>query len=120
MLGHSLNCLLVKSTQYDGIDSAFKVVRDVAELFPRIEPLFCLIDEKCSPSKARHSRFERKSSSQRRLLEKHGHLLAGEGAAESLRTRFHNAREMQYGCNPFAAQIASRNQIISPESVRNS
>jgi len=56
--------------------------------FPRIEPLFCLVDENRSPSQARHSGFESKPGSQRRLLEKHCHLLAGKGAAKGLRPPF--------------------------------
>jgi hypothetical protein len=66
-----------------------------------------LIYEKRSPSQARHAGFEGQPSSQRRLLEKHCHLLAGEGAAKVLRPRFHNSREMQYGGNAFATQVAS-------------
>src|ERR1700688_4515567 len=119
VLGHSFNGVLVKSAQYDGVNPALKIMGDVAQFFPRIQSLLGLIYEKRSPSEARHACFKCQPSSQRRLLEKHGHLLTGEGAAESLRTRFHNSREMQYGGNAFATQVASRNEIVSPKRVGN-
>src|SRR6267143_4650333 len=80
--GHLLDYGVTEGAQHDDVDPAFEVVGDVVERLAGIEAAGRLVDEKCAAAKAVHPRFEREAGAQRRLLEEHHHLLAGESAAE--------------------------------------
>src|SRR6266481_1223545 len=79
---HLLDYSMTESAQHNDVDPAFEVVGDVVERLAGIETAGRLVDEKCAAAQAVHAGFEREAGAQRRLLEEHHHLLAGESAAE--------------------------------------
>ena len=80
---HALDRLLRERPQHDHVHPALQIVRNVAQRLARIQTALRLIDEHRSPAQARHSCFERKPCSQRRLLEEHHHLLPRHANAET-------------------------------------
>src|SRR5258708_37177357 len=73
---------MAEGPEDDDVDPGFEIVGDVVERLAGIETAGRLVDEKCAAAKAVHARFEREAGAQRRLLEEHHHLLAGESAAK--------------------------------------
>ncbi len=113
VLGHSFDCAVRVGAQHDGIDPAFHVVRDVAQLFARVETAGSLVHEKGVAAHAGHSRFKGEPGAQRLLFEKHHHLLAGQRRPEIRGTRLQQSCEMENGLNLDRAEIANRNQVAS-------
>src|SRR2546430_4656447 len=74
VLRHAFNSLLVESAQYNRVNPAFEIMRDVAKFFSRIDSFVRLVHKKCRSAQAGHARFKRKTRTQRGLLKEHGHL----------------------------------------------
>ena len=116
VLGHSFHGAVGIGAQDNGIDPAFDVVRDVAQLLARIEAARSLVHEESIAAHAGHSGFEGEAGAQRLFLEKHHHLLAGECGPEIRGTRLQQAGKMENGFDLNRAEIANRNQIASRKS----
>ena len=82
VLGHSFNRAVRIGAQHDGIHPAFDIVRDVAQLFARVQAPGRLIHKERVAAHAGHSSFESEAGAQRCLFEKHHHLFAGQCCAE--------------------------------------
>src|ERR1700678_1489091 len=65
VLGHALNRFLRERTQHNRVHPALEVMRNVAQFFARVKSLLRLVYEERGATQARHSRFERQTSSQR-------------------------------------------------------
>src|SRR5690349_4163411 len=90
-LRDALDRLVSKRPQHNPADPALKIVCDVAERFTCIEPLMSLINKAHRSAKSADSRLKGKPSAQRRLLEKHGNVLARQHRSELLRPCLHAA-----------------------------
>src|SRR5712691_11756835 len=116
MLRHAFNSLLVESAQYNRVNPAFEIMRDVAKFFSRIDSFVRLVHKKCRSAQAGHARFKRKTRTQRGLLKEHGHLLTGQGTTKFGRQGFYQSSQVQNSFHLCWIQIARGNQITGPES----
>src|SRR6202021_1793361 len=113
--GHAFDGFLREGAKHDHVDPALEIVRDVAERFAGVEAALRLIDEHRSAAEACHARFEGEARAQRWLFKEHNHLLAGQGALEDGRARFHQFGEMEDGFDALGAEIAGGNNVGAPE-----
>jgi hypothetical protein len=118
ILRHAFNRLLRERAQHNGIHPAFEIVRYVTQLLSRIDSTMSLVDKKGSSAQARHSGLERKAGPKRRLLKEHHELFARQRPLKDRWTRLHDFRQVQHRLNPLRAEVASRNQIMTPEGLR--
>src|SRR5579864_2911585 len=109
MFGHAFNRLLLEGSQHDHIHPALEILRNVTELFARVDAAGSLVHKMTDAAEAGHSRLKRKPSPQRRLLEKHHHLLAGQSPLIDRRARLHELREVKHRLDSLRAKIANRN-----------
>src|ERR1700676_2313767 len=93
--GHLFDHSMTEGAQHNDVDPAFEVVGDVVERLAGIEAAGRLVDEKGAAAQAVHAGFEREAGAQRRLLEEHHHLLAGESAAKVRGTLLEHGGEVK-------------------------
>ncbi len=119
VFSHSFNRAVRKSSQHDGVDPAFEIVRDIAELFASIQTPLRLVHERDRAAQACHSGFKRKPGAERWLFEEHHYMFSGKRFAEICGTRLHHAGEMKYGLHSIGTEVSSRHQITARKRCRS-